>query len=170
MKNKQAYRDIRLRCDEAQEIMGQVPPAILRWGITVLFAIVVAAVVVGSFVKYPERLSLSASLTNADRLAEGERMAHFRAAVGQEELHLLQERMPVIIHYGRYTCNGRLYNIHQDYDKHTGLYNIDLSCEAVPIHVPVLIQYRESVTVTVDVSHETVVQKVFGGRLRMDEK
>lgn len=35
---------------------------------------------------------------------------------------------------------------------------------------PVLIQYRESVTVTVDVSHETVVQKLLGDRLRMDEK
>ena len=79
-------------------------------------------------------------------------------------------QMPAIIHYGRYTCNGRLYNIHQDYDKHTGLYTIDFSCEVVPMHIPVLIQYRESVTVTVDVSHETVVQKLLGDRLRMDEK
>ena len=38
------------------------------------------------------------------------------------------------------------------------------------MHIPVLIQYRESVTVTVDVSHETVVQKLLGDRLRMDEK
>lgn len=90
--------------------------------------------------------------------------------MGQEEMHLLQEQMPAIIHYGRYTCNGRLYNIHQDYDKHTGLYTIDFSCEVVPMHIPVLIQYRESVTVTVDVSHETVVQKLLGDRLRMDEK
>ena len=70
----------------------------------------------------------------------------------------------------KYYGKGRLYNIHQDYDKHTGLYTIDFSCEVVPMHIPVLIQYRESVTVTVDVSHETVVQKLLGDRLRMDEK
>ena len=50
-------RNIELRSEEVQDIMGKMPPSILRWGTTVI-ALVVMILLVGSyFFQYPEKLS-----------------------------------------------------------------------------------------------------------------
>ena len=51
MKNN---KDIELRSEEVQEVMGQVPAWIVRWGITLLFLVVVALLVGSCFFKYPD--------------------------------------------------------------------------------------------------------------------
>jgi hypothetical protein len=46
--------EIELRSEPVQEILGTVPPWIIRWGIT-LFLIIVILILVGSwFFKYPD--------------------------------------------------------------------------------------------------------------------
>ena len=52
MKNN---KDIELRSEEVQEVMGQVPAWIVRWGITLLFLVVVALLVGSCFFKYPAK-------------------------------------------------------------------------------------------------------------------
>ena len=48
------YKEIELRSEEVQEVMNHVPSWILRWGITVLFSIVII-LLMGSFLfKYPD--------------------------------------------------------------------------------------------------------------------
>ena len=44
----EAGKEIELRSEEVQEVMGQIPAWIVRWGITILF-IVVLALLVGSY-------------------------------------------------------------------------------------------------------------------------
>ena len=39
--DKKEYKEIELRSEEVQEVMSHVPVWILRWGITVLFCIVI---------------------------------------------------------------------------------------------------------------------------------
>ena len=39
MEEEKKYKEIELRSEEVQEVMGRVPPWILRWGIAVLFGI-----------------------------------------------------------------------------------------------------------------------------------
>ena len=52
-----------LRSEEVQEVMGDIPSWILRWGITVLF-LVVATLVIGScFFKYPDVIVSEMTLT-----------------------------------------------------------------------------------------------------------
>lgn len=46
-------RSVELRSEEAREVMGRVPPAILRWGTLVMAVIVAALVSVMCFVKIP---------------------------------------------------------------------------------------------------------------------
>ena len=41
-------KEIELRSEEVQEVMGQIPAWIVRWGITILF-IVVLVLLVGSY-------------------------------------------------------------------------------------------------------------------------
>ena len=61
----QGVGDIELRSEEFQEILGTVPPCILRWGITAL-ALIVAILLIGSaIIKYPEVLSAQVTLTGA---------------------------------------------------------------------------------------------------------
>jgi Multidrug resistance efflux pump len=56
-------RDIELRSEEVQEVLGNVPPWILRWGITVL-GFIVLILIVGSYLfKYPDMVSSQLILT-----------------------------------------------------------------------------------------------------------
>lgn len=48
------YREIELRSEEVQEVMSHVPSWILRWGITVLFAIVIVLLIGCYLFKYPD--------------------------------------------------------------------------------------------------------------------
>lgn len=53
-KEEKRYKEIELRSEEVQEVMNHIPSWILRWGITVLFCIIII-LLIGSFVfKYPD--------------------------------------------------------------------------------------------------------------------
>ena len=56
---------IELRSEEFQEILGSVPPWILRWGITTLALIVVILLIGSAFIRYPDVLSARVTLTGA---------------------------------------------------------------------------------------------------------
>jgi HlyD family secretion protein len=62
MKDK-VYKEIELRSEEVQEVMGKIPSWILRWGITVLFLVVLALVVGSCFFKYPDVIVAEMTLT-----------------------------------------------------------------------------------------------------------
>jgi HlyD family secretion protein len=57
-------KDIELRSEEVQEILGAVPSWILRWGITTLFAIVTVLLIGSWFFKYPDTISATMTLTS----------------------------------------------------------------------------------------------------------
>jgi len=59
-------KDIELRSEEVQDVMGEIPPGIVRWGITVIF-FVVAILLVGSFIfKYPDVVTATVTLTTEE--------------------------------------------------------------------------------------------------------
>ena len=60
-------KDIELRSEEVQEVMGQVPAWIVRWGITLLFLVVVALLVGSCFFKYPDVITADMTLTGSGK-------------------------------------------------------------------------------------------------------
>ena len=56
-------KDIELRSEEVQEVMGQVPAWIVRWGIRLLFLVVVTLLVGSCFFKYPDVITADMTLT-----------------------------------------------------------------------------------------------------------
>lgn len=56
-------KDIELRSEEVQEVMGQVPRWIVRWGISLLFFVVVALLAGSCFFKYPDVIVADMTLT-----------------------------------------------------------------------------------------------------------
>ena len=52
--DKKEYKEIELRSEEVQEVMSHVPVWILRWGITVLFCIVIILLIGSYLFKYPD--------------------------------------------------------------------------------------------------------------------
>ena len=54
---------IELRSEEFQEVLGAVPPWILRWGISVLAIVVVILLIGSSIFKYPDIISAQITLT-----------------------------------------------------------------------------------------------------------
>ena len=55
--------DIELRSEDFQEILGEVPPWILRWGITTIAAVIVVLLIGSSIFKYPDTISSTMTLT-----------------------------------------------------------------------------------------------------------
>ncbi|GHV08510.1 hemolysin [Bacteroidia bacterium] len=56
---------IELRSEEFQEILGSVPPWILRWGITVLAIVVVILLIGSAIIKYPDIVPTKITLTGS---------------------------------------------------------------------------------------------------------
>ena len=49
--------------EEAQEILGKIPSWIIRWGITLIFLIFLAIIIGCCFIKYPERVNGTVTMT-----------------------------------------------------------------------------------------------------------
>lgn len=62
-------KEIELRSEEVQEVMGQIPAWIVRWGITVLFLVVLALLVGSYFFKYPDVITTEMTLTSQHPVA-----------------------------------------------------------------------------------------------------
>lgn len=56
---------IELRSEEVQELMGQIPPKILRWGITVIAVLLIGLFAGSCFFKYPDTLTADVTVTTA---------------------------------------------------------------------------------------------------------
>lgn len=56
-------KKIELRSEEFQEVLGNIPPWILRWGITILSIVVVVVLIGSSIFKYPDIISSTMTLT-----------------------------------------------------------------------------------------------------------
>mgnify|MGYP003218500719 FL=1 len=70
MEELKEEKQIELRSEEVQEIMGQVPPWIQRWGITVMAFLMVLFLGISWFFKFPQSLNAQVTLTTATPPAE----------------------------------------------------------------------------------------------------
>lgn len=61
---EQQHKDIEIRSEEVQEVMGQIPAWIVRWGITLLFIVVLALVIGSFFFRYPDVIVTDMTLTS----------------------------------------------------------------------------------------------------------
>lgn len=59
-------RDNNFHSEEAQEILGRIPSWIIRWGITVIFSIFAIIIIGCCFIKYPERVTGTVTITTAN--------------------------------------------------------------------------------------------------------
>lgn len=56
-------KDIELKCEEVQEILSRPPHALIRWGITVFFAIIFLLFAGGCFFSYPDTVEAEITIT-----------------------------------------------------------------------------------------------------------
>jgi HlyD family secretion protein len=70
MKEEKKRKEIELRSEEVQEVMGKIPVWILRWGITVLFLVVMALIIGSCFFKYPDVITTEMTLTGRSPAAQ----------------------------------------------------------------------------------------------------
>lgn len=66
MEEEKKYKEIELRSEEVQEVMGRVPPWILRWGIAVLLGILLILLCVSFFYRYPDVIAAEVTITTVD--------------------------------------------------------------------------------------------------------
>ena len=70
MKIENLGKEVEIRSEEVQEVMGQIPAWIVRWGITLLFIVVLALLVGSYFFKYPDVITTEMTLTSRHPVAQ----------------------------------------------------------------------------------------------------
>lgn len=53
IKQKNVCNDIELRSEKVRNLLGEIPPALVRWGSVIIVAIFLALLLVVCFVPYP---------------------------------------------------------------------------------------------------------------------
>ena len=66
MEEEKKYKERELRSEEVQEVMNHISPWVVRWGITVLFIILLALLAGGWIFKYPDVLQAEVTLTTEE--------------------------------------------------------------------------------------------------------
>ena len=66
MEEEKKYKEIELRSEEVQEVMNHISPWVVRWGITVLFIILLALLAGCWIFKYPDVLQAEVTLTTEE--------------------------------------------------------------------------------------------------------
>jgi multidrug resistance efflux pump len=56
-------KEIELKTEDVNELLTSVPNWIIRWGVTMIFCIMVAALALSYFIKYPDTLTAKATIT-----------------------------------------------------------------------------------------------------------
>ncbi len=56
-------KEIELKTEDVNELLTSVPKWIIRWGVTMIFSIMVAALALSYFIKYPDTLTAKATIT-----------------------------------------------------------------------------------------------------------
>lgn len=56
-------KEIEIKTDEVNELLTAVPKWIIRWGVTIIFSIMVSTLILTFFIKYPETLPASITIT-----------------------------------------------------------------------------------------------------------
>lgn len=70
MNTKHKISNIEIRSEEVQELMGKIPPAILRIGISFILLFVILIYVASNFVKYPDIISTPIVAKNVNYVEE----------------------------------------------------------------------------------------------------
>lgn len=58
LKTNRQENNVELLSDEAQEVMSRIPPAIIRWGMTVMAVIVAGMLIAAAYIRWPETLEV----------------------------------------------------------------------------------------------------------------
>jgi multidrug resistance efflux pump len=56
-------KEIELKTEDVNELLTSIPNCIIRWGVTMIFSIMVAALALSYFIKYPDTLTAKATIT-----------------------------------------------------------------------------------------------------------
>jgi multidrug resistance efflux pump len=59
-------KEIEIKTDEVNELLSAVPKWIIRWGVTIIFGIMLLVLVFSFFIKYPETLPASITITTTN--------------------------------------------------------------------------------------------------------
>ncbi len=61
-------KNLKERSPRIQEIMGKIPPWVIRWGMSVVFAVLLLLIFVSWVIKYPEKVNFIVKIKDNERL------------------------------------------------------------------------------------------------------
>ena len=70
MNRKRKIRNIELRSEEVQKLMGKIPPAIMRIGNSVMLILLIFVFIASNLIKYPDTITIPIVAKNVNYLSE----------------------------------------------------------------------------------------------------
>lgn len=155
--------NIELRSQEVQEIMGRIPSMIERIGITILFVFVIAALCFCALAKYPEHLEVKTSNFTFEKNETRKDTINvtYLLNVGLEEKEKIRKDMDVSIKLGKEDLHGKISFISSKFNYHTGLFHVYASFWIDNAKIPLILQYKETTTVNINIANKSILQKIF---------
>lgn len=162
------YKDINLRSEEVEELMGEVPPLILRMGIGLLFVITIIAIALSAIITYPEQIELRGELAGKEHLHQGgnDCQGTYICHAGLRQKERMAVGMPAAIVTEDFSLTGKVVWVDSLYNKSTGLFCIKVIASTSKKDIPLLLQHAKEATIHIDVSSRTVLEQLIGRNFR----
>lgn len=165
------YEQIELRSEKVRNIIGRIPPLLIRSGITLIALLITALAAATCFIPYPENVKGKVDVTINDN-SEIEIITF----IPYTEIARIKEDMPVSIEMEGYNArtyghlNGKVKTIHKEVSKKEGknYFRADLKLDnAVDYHI---MKKGMEGTATILVSDRSLAQYLLPTYLRKQDK
>jgi len=95
----------RERSPAFQEIMGKIPPWVIRWGMSVVFVVLILLIFISWVIKYPEKAVVNLKIIRQSGVMRGESEYYAKGYVREEDYVRVKEGMKVNIKLKGYPYN-----------------------------------------------------------------
>lgn len=156
-------KNIYLRSEEMQEIMGKVPPAIFRLTILLIASLTFTIIILCSRIQYPESLWLNVEMVQLRKNLKGKNEVIYCGNVGLKQKKYVKRNLHVTVTFGDVRVEGIVTSVGTKYDQKTGLFPFYVSIW-IPEGslLPLFIQFKNETSICINVSQYTVLEKLIG--------
>lgn len=156
-------KDINLRSEEMQELMGEIPPKILKVSIYLLIFFTLTTIVLSLLIKYPEQIKLAGILDykNTIQYSSDSCMIKYTSYITLKQKDIIKKNIPVYISLDDRHLIGNINHISNSFNMRTGLFVLETKFYVPKYLMADVIRYKNNTILTLYISNKTIFQKVF---------
>lgn len=154
--------DIKLKSEEMQELMGEVPPVIIKTGVIILSIFTIIVFMLSILLKYPEQIKIRCMYDQADITTSNNDIykIKYTGFVSLEQKNKIKTNMPTFVQIGNNRIKGKIKTLSNSYDKESGLFKIEAEIYIPCYYMAEIIQYKNDTNLYINVSDKSILKKI----------